>query len=128
MDDCWRLYNHPGSTAPSFDFSYEPADEAQLSAKCHWLSTAAESPFMNALVFQRVVPGGYDLQVGRVATLVRPGGREEHLIHSADEFVQSIYDRFGVAEPALETLWEKVLEQHELYLAAKDATVTKSSE
>ena len=62
LEDCWRLHNYPGSTAPSFDFRKEPADE----------------------------------------------------------FVQSIYGRFDVAEPALETLWEKVLEQHELYLASKD--------
>lgn len=122
LEDCWRLYNYPGSTAPSFDFRHEPADEDQLKEKCHWLSTAAESPFTSALVFQRAVRGGYDLQVGRIATRVRPGAREEHLIHSADEFVQSIYDRFAVAEPALETLWETVLEQHELYLASKEKT------
>lgn len=75
---------------------------------------------MNALVYQRVVPGGYDLQVGRVATQVRPGEREERLISSADEFVQSINDRFDLDEPALEALWETVLEQHELHVAAKE--------
>lgn len=119
-EDYWRLYNYPGGSAPSFDFVHEPADEDQLSEKCQWLSTAAESPFMSALVFQRVVPGGYDLQVGRVATKILPGGREEHLINSADEFVQSISDRFGLVEPELENLWEGVLEQHERYLASKE--------
>jgi N-hydroxyarylamine O-acetyltransferase len=120
LEEYWRLYNYPGSSAPSFDFSHEPADEDLLSEKCHWLSTAAESPFMGALVCQRVTPGGYDLQVGRIATQIRPGAREEHLINSADEFVQSINDRFGLDEPALESLWEKVLEQHDSYLAAKE--------
>lgn len=120
LNDYWRLHNYPGSTASSFDFVQQTADEDQLSAKCHWLSTDAESPFMNALVYQRVVPGGYDLQVGRVATTVRPGVREESLISSADEFVQSINDRFDLDEPALEKLWERVLEQHELYVASKE--------
>lgn len=127
VNEYWRLHNSPGSTAPSFDFKQEPADEDQLSAKCHWLGTAVESPFMNALVCQRVVPGGYDLQVGRIATQVRPGGRVERLIHSADEFVQSIHDRFGLFEPALGTLWEKVCEQHELYLASKEKTKPPSA-
>ena len=57
LNDYWRLHNYPGSTASSFDFVHHAADEDQLSAKCHWLSTDAESPFMNALVYQRVVPG-----------------------------------------------------------------------
>ncbi|WOJ94766.1 arylamine N-acetyltransferase [Congregibacter variabilis] len=116
----WRLHNYAGSTAPTFDFVHQTADEGQLSAKCHWLSTEAESPFVNALVYQRVVPDGYDLQVGRVATTVRPGVREERLIDSADEFVRAIYHRFGIDEPALESLWETVLEQHEIYLASKE--------
>ena len=115
----WRLHNYPGGSAPSFDFKREPADEDLLSAKCQWLSSDSESPFMNALVIQRVVPGGYDLQVGRIATEIRPGVRNERLINSADEFVQSIQERFGLVEPALEAQWDKVLEQHEAFLVSR---------
>lgn len=119
LEDCWRMINYPDSSAPSFDFTYLPADEALLSEKCDWLSTSEESPFMEALVCQLVVADGFDVQIGRVATRVTPLGKEKWQIDSADELAQSLKERFDLNIPELAGLWDKIEAQHEAYLATK---------
>jgi N-hydroxyarylamine O-acetyltransferase len=117
--DSWRFHNHPGSTAASFDFYHRPADEGLFARNCNWLSTDPESPFMKALVCQRVIPQGYEFLVGRVATRFTTEGREERLIDSGEELVQSLSDRFGLNVPEVADIWDKVLASHEAYLASK---------
>ena len=113
VEDYWRFRNHPASSAGSFDFYYRQADENLFVEKCHWLSTATDSPFVQNLVCQLAVPGGYDTQVGRVAKRITSAGKQEHLINSADELVESLLQRFGLDVPAAATLWDHIAKQHE---------------
>jgi len=117
VEDYWRFHNHPASRAGSFDFHDRRADEALFAEKCHWLSTAGDSPFVQNLVCQRAVPGGYDVQVGRVVKRITRAGEKQHLIDSAEELVASLLQRFGLDVPEAATLWNRIAEQHERHFS-----------
>ncbi|HWA22874.1 MAG TPA: arylamine N-acetyltransferase, partial [Caulobacterales bacterium] len=51
----WRFHNHQHGSAPSFDFTDEPADPALLECKCQWLQQDA-SPFVNNVILQAHTP------------------------------------------------------------------------
>lgn len=113
LEDYWRLHNHAGGAADSYDFRHAPADEELFAQKCRWLSTAAESPFVTGLVCQKFIPQGYDIQVGRVAKQVTPQGKREWLIDSADELLEALGDRFGIDVPEVAGLWDQIVARHE---------------
>jgi len=113
LDDYWRFHNHAGGAAGSYDFRHAPADEKLFAEKCEWLSTAAESPFVMNLVCQKFVPGGYDIQVGRVAKQVSPEGKREWLIESAEELLETLSDRFALDVPEVAGLWDAIEARHE---------------
>jgi N-hydroxyarylamine O-acetyltransferase len=120
LEDCWRFHNHPASSATSFDFYYRQANEDLFAEKCHWLSTAADSPFVKTLVCQRAVPGGYDVQTGRVVKRITSAGEQQHLINSAEELVESLMQRFGLDVPEAATLWDYLSEQHEKHFSGNN--------
>lgn len=120
VEDCWRFHNHPASPAGSFDFYHRQADEDLFAEKCHWLSTAADSPFVQSLVCQRAVPGGYDVQIGRVVKQITCTGEQQHLINSAEELVESLLQRFGLDVPEAATLWDSIARQHEKHFGGSE--------
>jgi N-hydroxyarylamine O-acetyltransferase len=115
----WRVHNYPGSNVSSFDFYYQPADEALFERKCQWLSTDPESPFVTNLVCQIAVPGGFDMQIGRLAKTQSPDGSEERLLNSADELVESLLQRFHLDVPEIATRWDDICERHESFMASR---------
>ncbi len=127
LEDCWRFHNHPASTATSFDFYYRQANEDLFAEKCHWLSTAADSPFVKTLVCQRAVPGGYDVQAGRVVKRITSAGEQQHLINSAEELVESLLQRFGLDVPEAATLWDYIARQHEKHFSGNNTDFIASS-
>jgi N-hydroxyarylamine O-acetyltransferase len=118
LGDYWRLHNHAGGAAPSYDFRHAAADEDLLAEKCAWLASAPDSPFVTGLVVQKFVPHGYDIQVGRVAKQVSPQGKREWLIDSADELLETLSDRFGIDEPEVAGLWDRIVARHEAYFGS----------
>ena len=113
--DFWRFHNHAGGAAGSYDFRHAAADESLFAEKSAWLSTAAESPFVTGMVCQMFIPGGYDVQVGRVAKQVSPQGKREWLVNSADELLETLSDRFGIDEPEIAGLWGQIAARHDEY-------------
>ena len=120
VEDYWRFHNHPASSAKSFDFYYRQADEDLFAEKCHWLSTAADSPFVQNLVCHRAVAGGYDVQTGRVVKRITSAGEQRHMINSADELVEVLLRRFGLNVPEAVTLWDDIARQHEKHFGEKN--------
>ena len=118
VGDYWRFINHSGGAADSFDFLYAPADETLLAEQCHWLSTADDSPFMSAVVCQRFVPQGYEIQQGLVARQVTTDGEKKWTIQSADELVETLHTRFALDVPEIATIWDQIAASHEKYLAS----------
>jgi N-hydroxyarylamine O-acetyltransferase len=107
LGDCWRLHNHAGGAADSYDFRHGPADESA------WLSRSEDSPFVQSLTCQRFAAHGYDIQLGRVAKQVTPGGKREWLIDSPQELLDSLRARFGLDVPEVAGLWERITARHE---------------
>lgn len=111
-DGYWRFSNHQHGGAPSFDFRAEAGDEALLAAKCQFLQTSDESVFVNNLIAQRFVEGGYAIQVGRIArTITRDGVRSE-VLPDMDSISTRLRSVFGIDEPALAECWPRIQEVH----------------
>lgn len=118
----WRFHNHPFGGAKSFDFQVGPADPAVLAEKCQWLQTAPDSGFVLNAVAQRFC-GDEILQLrGRVLNRVRPSGKVERTLASADEFVAVLADDFGLDLPEAADLWPRILARHEQVMAAAAET------
>ena len=112
-DGWWRMTNHPRGGAPSFDFRNEPADEAVLANKCHWLQTAPDSNFVLNAVVQRHRPEGLAILRGRTLRMLLPDGTPERLIGSADEFVDVLTTVFALDLPGAADLWPAICARHE---------------
>jgi N-hydroxyarylamine O-acetyltransferase len=111
--DFWRLTEHRGGGAFSYDVRTVPADENLLAEKCAWLQQAPESPFVQNLVAMRYTPEGHSTLRGRVLKRARPEGETERLLESADELVAVLKNEFGLDVPEAAGLWPKILARHE---------------
>ncbi|MCB1691727.1 MAG: arylamine N-acetyltransferase [Pseudomonadales bacterium] len=118
-DGLWRFHNHAFGGAPSFDFSTAPADESLLLEKCNYLQTSPESPFVLSLVCQRFVPGGYEIQLGKLAKRVTPAGPETWLLRSPAELVSRLESVFGLNVPEVAGLWPRIVERHDEVMARR---------
>ena len=121
-DSWWRFANDPRGGAPSFDFNLAPADEAVLAAKCDFLQTSPQSPFVMNLVAQRHVSDGLLILRGRTLRKLTPGETTERLIGDADELVGTLRDAFGLDVPEVSALWPRIVARHEEMLAQKKAS------
>ena len=114
-DRYWRLNNHAHGGAPSFDFTLEPADETLLDSQCQYLQTSEESPFIMAFICQRFVQHGYEVQLGRMARSITPGGIETRLLNSAEEFVDRLQKTFDLDIPEAADIWPRIVERHDIF-------------
>ncbi len=116
----WRLHNHRGGGAASFDFNLAPANEALLDARCRWLQTAPDSPFVQNAVLQRHIADGMWQMRGRVLRKTTPLSQTDYLIESAPEYRGVLAEAFGLHLPEAADLWPKICARHE-QLAAERA-------
>jgi N-hydroxyarylamine O-acetyltransferase len=113
----WRLHNHRGGGAPSFDFNLEPADEALMAKKCDWLQSAPDSMFVQNTVCQRHTADGLAILRGRVLRALIPAGQADRLIRDADDYVAVLDKVFGLRLPEAASLWPKICARHESLFA-----------
>ena len=100
------------SGARSFDFRSAPADEDLLKRKCEQLQSRETSIFVQNLICQR--PTGntiYQLR-GRVLRTLRHDGFDERLIEDLAEFEAMMASVFGLTDPEMPRLWDKVSDRH----------------
>lgn len=109
----WRFAERFARNDPfSFDFHAEPADEALLAARCQLLQTNPESPFVQNLVVQRRQGKRHLTLRGRVLIERDASGEHKTLLNSADEFVTTLRERFGLDLPEAAGLWDQVCARH----------------
>ena len=119
-DGFWRFHNHEYGGAATFDFATKPADEALFAARCDSLQTSPASPFVMNLVCQRFADDGYEVQLGRVAKRIRPGGVDSWLLNDAGELLERLRTVFDLDVPEVATLWPRMVQRHaELFDIAK---------
>jgi N-hydroxyarylamine O-acetyltransferase len=117
----WRLHNHQGGGASSFDFDLSPADEALLARKCDWLQSSPDSIFMQNAVVQRHTSNGLWIMRGRVLRELTPHAQKDYLIGSAGEYIEALADIFSLNLPEAASLWPQICARHEVVLAAQNA-------
>jgi N-hydroxyarylamine O-acetyltransferase len=113
----WRFHNHALGGAPDFDFVLEAADPELLASQCQWLQTSPESPFVLNATAQRHRSGEILILRGRVFKRVRPDGFEDHLVASADEWVDILAREFDLDLPEAATLWPRIAARHDALFA-----------
>lgn len=112
----WRFQNHPHGGAPSFDFQLAEAPIERLTARCEWLQSAADSPFVLNAVCQRYRDGELSTLRGSVLKIVRGEAVEKRTIESHDEFAFVLREKFGIHLPEASLLWQKVAARHAAWL------------
>src|SRR3569832_1181261 len=120
-EDWWRFANDPRGGAPSFDFNLAPADEAVLAQKCAFLQSAPQSPFVQILVVQRLVPGGLAILRGRTLRRLTPSETTERTIDGPGDLLDTLKTEFSLDVPEVADLWSKIAARHEEVLAQKRA-------
>ncbi|MDE2134179.1 MAG: arylamine N-acetyltransferase [Alphaproteobacteria bacterium] len=115
----WRLHNHKGGGAASFDFNLAPADEALLARKCDWLQSNEESVFVQNAVCQRYTADGLAILRGRVLRTLTPLGHTDRLIAGAGEYVSVLDEVFALPLPEAAALWPKICARHEALMAQR---------
>ena len=118
-DGWWRFHNHPQGGATYFDFIDAPADPAQLAQTCHWLRTSPDSVFTQTVMMFRHRPDGVVGLLGRVLRRIYPDRKEDTVLPSAEAFMETLRDTFGVDLPDAETLWPKICARHDEVFAEK---------
>ncbi len=112
--DTWRFENHEGRQPPTMDFINAPADESLFEQTSSELQTAQDSIFVQNLMCFRCRPdGGVDMLLGRVHADFTSGPPRKRLLKDAVEFRQVLEQVFGLQEPEMSGLWDKVVARHE---------------
>jgi N-hydroxyarylamine O-acetyltransferase len=122
----WRLHNHRGGGAASFDFDLAPADERHLAERCFWLQASPESPFVQNAVLQRHVADGLWLMRGRVLRKLTPQEHKDYLVENAPEYVGVLDEVFGLKLPEAAELWPKICARHDEIAAEHDKSLRGS--
>jgi len=117
----WRFHNSEFGAAPNYDFTEDAASPALLGEKCNWLQTWDQSPFVLNATAQRHRPGEILVLRGRILKRVRPDGFTDHLVGSADEFVDILAREFDLTLPQTAKLWPRILKRHDDLFAAPAA-------
>jgi N-hydroxyarylamine O-acetyltransferase len=108
----WRFTERAHSAPFSFDFRAEPGDEALLAARCAFLQTDPQSPFVQNLVVQRRAGDTHLSLRGRVLTRTDTTAPTKTLLSSSDELVRVLRNTFDLDVPKAATLWPAICERH----------------
>jgi N-hydroxyarylamine O-acetyltransferase len=120
--ETWRLENHPGRLPPTMDFLNKPADEGLFEATCANLQSDPESMFVqNLMCFRCRADGGVDMLLGRVHADLASGTPQKRLIADLEDFERVLQQVFGLQEPEIDTLWQKVVARHQALFGDKPA-------
>ena len=122
----WRLHNHRGGGAASFDFDLTPADERRLAERCFWLQSSPESPFVQNAVLQRHVADGLWLMRGRVLRKLTPHEQKDYLVETAPEYIGVLDEVFGLKLPEAAELWPKICARHDEIAAEHDRVLDRA--
>lgn len=110
----WRFVNHPGRLPPTMDFINAPADEALFESTCADLQSNAESMFVqNLICFRCSADGSVDMLLGRVHADLSSEPPRKKVLRDSAEFAQVLEQVFGLREPEIEELWQKVVARHD---------------
>lgn len=123
-DAMWRVSVSLGTTAMSYDFRAEAADEDQLSALCHWQAQDPASVFVQNLAAQRRDGNHYLMLRGKVVSVVSQHGEDRRELASANELVATLHDLFLIDAPEACMLWPAIEARHDALFGSQAAPTT----
>lgn len=109
--DWWRFHGEPRNGALSYDFETTPADPSLLERQCQWLQSSPDSVFVQNAVAQRHLAGQHAALRGCLLRIAGGAGETRELA-SADEYVSTLADVFGLDLPEAATLWPRIIARH----------------
>lgn len=112
-DGYWRFWEQVGSAPFSYDFFPEPANESAMAHRCTYLQSDPASGFVLNTVVQLRLPSEHKVLRGRIFRLATATGTRSRILDSADEFVATLADQFGLDLPEAARLWPRIVERHE---------------
>jgi N-hydroxyarylamine O-acetyltransferase len=112
-DGYWRFTETAHGDPATFDFRNEAGDEARFAAKCEYLQTSKDSPFVQSLVVQRRAGDSHFTLRGRVLSITHPTHIDKSFLHSPEELVQTLRTRFDLDVPEAASLWPRIVARHE---------------
>ena len=117
QDGYWRMHNHPHASMSSFDFSLDPALDAEeeLRNGCNGLQDDPNSPFRQMLIAFRHTQSTIESLLGKTAITITPSGRQEHTLNTQQEVQQDLATRFGLHED-ISPAWDQIELAHQRFL------------
>jgi N-hydroxyarylamine O-acetyltransferase len=116
--ETWVFHPDPSTNSPSFDFTVAPRELESFQPRCTWLQTSSESGFVQNTVCIRHMPGGIIALRGAVLSETGAGGTTKTTLENADQFAQTLRERFDLELPEAEQLWPRIWARHEAWLEA----------
>ena len=116
----WRYLNDPGTGGPNFDFNPNVTDDRLLQSRCEFLQRDPASPFVQNAVAQRWKDGVHYSLRGRVFRILSLQREEKSLIASAESYVETLRETFGLDVPHAASLWPAIVRRHEAFFEDRD--------
>lgn len=116
----WRYHNDPRAGGPSFDFSPAMTDEGRLEDRCRFLQGDPLSPFVQNAVAQRWTADAHFSLRGRVFRRLSADDEQKSLIASAGDYVDALFEIFGLDAPDAARLWPAILRRHDEVFDGRD--------
>lgn len=112
-DGWWRFHNHGRARSPSLDFEHRRTEWSVVAAKCDWQQTNPASRWVQNAYCLKLLPNGRAALIGRVLKKTHEGRVYERLVGSADDYVHTLQEEFGINLPEAASLWPKIVSRHE---------------
>lgn len=109
----WRFTEDARMGGMSYDFNPAVDDEALLEKQCRFLQTDAASPFVQNAVAQRWIGEAHYSLRGRVLRILTPREEKKSIVATADAYVETLRETFGVDLPEAARLWPAICIRHE---------------
>jgi arylamine N-acetyltransferase len=119
----WHLVHDPAGGFPGMSWMAAETEMTAFAAKHEWLSTAADSPFLQVALAEHRDASGVDVMRGLVFARVGAGAAASEPITERSEWFGVLADelelRFdGIAPEVLDRLWDRVVTAHRAWDAA----------
>ncbi len=112
--DYWCFKNHIHGGV-GFEFLLQPRTIEEFGARCTWLQTSPQSPFVQKTVCHRLY-SDYSIQSlrGMVLTTVNADGKTQHVIETLEGYGEALTQIFALRlhHDEIVQLWEKAWPTH----------------
>ncbi len=108
----WTMRDLTGKDSSGFRFTLEPRDLSFFTERCAVLQSSPESGFVRTTVCQRATREAIYTLRGAVLTTITELETAERTLENAEDYRETLLDRFNLELPETSQLWEKIWARH----------------